>query len=353
MPVAVLQQEEVAPGPDAADPHHAPSDVAEVVLLEGHPHVDVRGCAVSAVQGEHASGDLRVDGGHRGRSVGECEATRARVGGQAAHRPRSGASFGVRDRLGEQLARSAVVRTHRLTGSEVLEIAVDRVALGEPRDRPGVRPHGRGDGVVDDGRVAVVLGSRQDDADQQTFQIPLPGRPGGLVEIVEVEHERALRRGVEAEVRDVGVSARGDVDGGRGIAGEVGRHDRGSPAVEGERRSGHPLDPQGDEFGHAGRVLRVQDPERVAPLDGQGSEFTTRDVLTHLLPAGAALGGGGRRVPRDVGARCPGCSGVHALTIDPRISRVAGSRHPLPPPTSAAKLESTQLKFATDFQENT
>jgi hypothetical protein len=69
----------------------------------------------------------------------------------------------------------------------------------------------------------------------------------GLVEVVEVEHQVALGRGVEAEVAEVGVPADDWGDPGRGESREVVRHDPGVAAKEGVRRRHHPADTDGDE----------------------------------------------------------------------------------------------------------
>ena len=80
-----------------------------------------------------------------------------------------------------------------------------------------------------------VLPARDMDARDQPAQVPLPGAGMGLVEVVEVEDEVALRRGVEAEVPEVRVTADDRCDAGGGQPGEVCGHDRGGTAEEGER----------------------------------------------------------------------------------------------------------------------
>ena len=68
-----------------------------------------------------------------------------------------------------------------------------------------------------------------------------------LVEVIEIDHELALGRGVEAEVAEVGVTADDRRDAGRGQLREVlGVHRRGA-AEEGVRRGRHAPDPDGDE----------------------------------------------------------------------------------------------------------
>ena len=174
-------------------------------------------------------------------------------------------------------------------GVEVLEVARHRAALGVDghRARVGV-DRGKG-GILHDGVLPVGRLSTDDDARDEALEIPLPRRPGGLVEVVEVEHERALRRGVEAEVRHVRVAAGCDQDAAVRLAGEVRSLDRGGAAVERERTRRHPLDPQGDQVGHAQSVLRVEDAERVAVGRGQPRKRAAGDRPPRVSAFGHAL----------------------------------------------------------------
>ncbi len=81
--------------------------------------------------------------------------------------------------------------------------------------------------------------SGDDNAGREPLNVPLPGRPQGFVEIVDVEEDVALGRGETAEVHQVSVAAGLDAKSGRRRRRQIGRHDCRGPAIEGERRLGH------------------------------------------------------------------------------------------------------------------
>ena len=72
-----------------------------------------------------------------------------------------------------------------------------------------------------------------------------------LVEVVDVEDQMALGRGEDAEVHEMAIAADLDVEA-RGRRGcEVGGHDRGGAAIEGEGRLAHAAIANRDEMRHA------------------------------------------------------------------------------------------------------
>ena len=77
------------------------------------------------------------------------------------------------------------------------------------------------------------------DAGHQALHVPFPRTAGGLVEIVQIEHEVRLGRAVPAEVRDMGIAARLYQKPRGGQGGQVGGHGKGRAAEEGERRGCH------------------------------------------------------------------------------------------------------------------
>ena len=85
-----------------------------------------------------------------------------------------------------------------------------------------------------------------------------------LVEVVEVEDERALGRGEAPEVGEVGVAAELRVEADARRRGEVVGHDRRRAAVEGERRDEHSAVAHRHELGDARRRLRLEDRDGVA-----------------------------------------------------------------------------------------
>ena len=81
--------------------------------------------------------------------------------------------------------------------------------------------------------------SRDDNAGRKPLNVPLPGRRQSFVEIVDVEEDVAFRRGETTEIHQVSVAAGLHAKSGRRRRGQIGRHDLGGAAIEGERRLGH------------------------------------------------------------------------------------------------------------------
>ena len=124
-----------------------------------------------------------------------------------------------------------------------------------------------------------------DDARDEALQIPLPGTESRFVEIVQVEYERLLGRGEDAEVAEMGVAADRHIRVGGGLTREVGRLQGRGAAEESERVLHHPLDPQRDQVRQSPLVLAVQDAERV-PIR-VGSVLGVR-AAGEDLPSGSA-----------------------------------------------------------------
>ncbi|MCY1516800.1 hypothetical protein D9M68_514540 [compost metagenome] len=122
------------------------------------------------------------------------------------------------------------------------------------------------------------------EAGAQPLQVPLPRTGAGFVEIIEVEQQRALRRGIAAEVAHMGVAA--DLHGQArvGRAGEIVRLDDRSAAVEGERRFQHAAVAQRDQAGHAPLAADLEQRDRIAV---QVARRLVR-AAWHLLPDGLA-----------------------------------------------------------------
>ena len=151
----------------------------------------------------------------------------------------------------------------------------------------------------------TVLPPGHPDARDEPAQVPLP-RPGvGLVEVVEVEDEVALRGGVEPEVAQVGVAADHGQDAGRGQPGEVLRHDRRRAAQEGERGRRHPSDPHRDQPLDPALVGGQHEVDGVGPAAAglPPAQRRPRRALpqpaAECVPLGARGGrsGAGRRTP--------------------------------------------------------
>ena len=116
---------------------------------------------------------------------------------------------------------------------------VERAHRGVIRHSFAVGAHGlrrrlRGRAI---GQVDMTSGD--DHAGRKSLNVPLPGRRQGFVEIVDVEEDVALRRSETAEIHKMSVAAGLHAKSARRGRRQIGRHDRGRAAIEGERRLGH------------------------------------------------------------------------------------------------------------------
>ncbi len=89
----------------------------------------------------------------------------------------------------------------------------------------------------------------------EPLKVPIPRPNSRLVEVVEVEDERALGGCVEAEVAQVRIAACDDLDARVRSGGEVCRHDGGRSTVEGEWACRHALHSEFDKLRQASGVL--------------------------------------------------------------------------------------------------
>ncbi len=189
--------------------------------------------------------------------------------------------------------------------------------LGEPAHRLAVRRDARGRrrSAVPAAEPAVAAGDR--DARREALEVPLPRAGQRLVEVVEVEHQAAVRGRVAAEVGEVRVAAelRRQARARRG--GEVGGHDRRRAAEERERRRRHAPVADRDELGQPLGGLALEDADGVgAPRRRRPVALTApRRVLPRAPATGPALRG---RLVRGHGLRPSSSRGR-------RASRPAGA----------------------------
>ena len=185
-------------------------------------------------------------------------------------------------------------------GDGVLDVEVgvpdveDRLG-GEGAHRGAVALHGG------QGRLAAlacrepVVPSGHDEAGSQPLDIPFEGPGQGLVEVVDVEDQAALRRGVGAEVGQVRVAAQLGSQPRRRGGRQVGGHHQSRAPVEGERRHQHPAVADRHQLGN--RVLAWPSSSRPGLATRQAG--TRRAPPTGLQPGPpsptppAAQGSGG------------------------------------------------------------
>ena len=136
--------------------------------------------------------------------------------------------------------------------------------------------------------------SRDDNAGREPLNVPLPGGRQSFVEIVDVEEDVALRRCETAEIHQMSVAAGLHAKSGRGRRGQIGRHDCGRAAIEGERRLDHTGEAQRDQFGDAAFVSLAQKLDRIAPTLGRSPTAMrgARRRVAQRLARGAPLVGG-------------------------------------------------------------
>src|SRR5215217_6671838 len=135
--------------------------------------------------------------------------------------------------------------------------------LGHPLP---VRGHGRLRGLATIRRVEAVVTAGHHEARGEAFDVPLPGSRQGLVEIVEIEEQGALRGGVRPKVQEVSIAAKLSLDAGLRGASEVVGHDDGRPAHECEQRSHHARVPDRYEVRDPVPGLCLQEVDRARPI---------------------------------------------------------------------------------------
>jgi hypothetical protein len=102
------------------------------------------------------------------------------------------------------------------------------------------------------GAVLVArLAAGHREARGQSLEVPLEGAAAGLVEVVQVEDEVAVRGGVGAEVEQVGISAHLHLDPAVGKAAHVRGHEPRCAPEERERGDGHLPPADGEQLGAA------------------------------------------------------------------------------------------------------
>ena len=143
-----------------------------------------------------------------------------------------------------------------------------------------------------------------DDAGREPLDVPLPGSGQSFIEVVDVEEDVALRRGEATEIHKMSVATGLYTKSGRRGRRQIGRHDRGRAAIEGERRLGHTREADRDQFRDSTFVGLAQKLDRIAPILGRlpAAMRVARRCVAQRLARGAALVCGC--------VRCGGAGGV-------------------------------------------
>jgi hypothetical protein len=104
------------------------------------------------------------------------------------------------------------------------------------------------------------------DTGGQPPQIPLPAARVSLVEVIEVDHQIPLGRGIEPEIAEVRVTAHHGCDSGCGQMRHVLSHHHGGSAEKSVRRVDHAPDPDRDQPVDPALVADVDEFHRVGTI---------------------------------------------------------------------------------------
>ncbi len=190
--------------------------------------------------------------------------------GQLGERPHAVLRLRLRDVLRGALALLGRCQRgellHDLVDADARIPDVERVHRGVLANRLAVGAgHHRVDGLTLL-RAEAAIASRDGEARDEPLHIPLERPRQRLVEVVDVEHERAIRRGIGAEVREVRVAAELRLQARARNAGEVRGHEVRGPAIERERGDEHPPVAHRHEFRHARGRLLLEQVDRLAAV---------------------------------------------------------------------------------------
>jgi hypothetical protein len=276
------QQDDPAAGAHAADPYHLAGHVGELELPEQRPPVRLQAAPVRTDQCPESS--FGIDTAQLLRDqIGDRDDQR-RVGhdpGPAVDPAGELAEF-LPAVPGAGLGHGPLQRPPLAAAHLVLEVAHDRVRVGvrvpdvqvalpgEPAHRLPVladrRQHDRGALAAGE----PVAPGRDLQAGGQPLDVPLPRRWQGLVEVVDVEDQRALGGGEQPEVGQVRVTAGLHQQAGGGGAGQVEGHRQGRAAEVAELRREHPPVPDRYQVRQPGRGLFRQQADRVRAVPAAG-----------------------------------------------------------------------------------
>src|SRR5215203_3983605 len=290
--VAALEQHYVGPCTHTTDPHNLPCCIHKAEPVEQVAPIVLQGSLVALEDGVDLNSDLVSFGDadqdrwivdHRPASVDDLgqlgESLQAVVAVRLPHSPVHLFRGFLGPRGGEQIERFF------LANAQVPDLELSHLReLGHP---PPVRGRGHPGGLAAIRGVKPVVAARHHEARGEALDVPLPWPGQGLVEVVEVEEQGALGRGIQPEVREVGVAAQLRLDATLRRACEVVGHDDGRPTHERERGGHHTRVPDWQKVRNPVPGLRLQEVNRVRPI-GRRLPLcmaAPRDHLTRGAPA--------------------------------------------------------------------
>ena len=296
--VATQHQHDEGAGADAADANHLERRVDEAVAVE--QNAAVLGKRVAVVGDDLQCGlfealallDQLVDR-HDQRRFADDAQLAVNLAGQLRERPHPVLGTGLREVAAEAggflLAGgrfpTSCDRLHVDLRVPDLEVA----ELGHPPHRRPVLGRHRGNDVQPLAALEAALAPGDGEARGEPHHVPLPRPRQSLVEVVDVEDELAIGRGVGAEVGEVGVAAELHVEAAARGRRQVGRHHRRRAAVEGEGRDQHARIAQRHELANPRGGLGLEQLDRVRAVCRRLPLIVAR---ARRLAAGGLAGGG-------------------------------------------------------------
>src|SRR5918994_2135550 len=267
--VATFEQYYVGPGAHAADANDLPRRVHEVVPLEQVATIFLQGALVALQDGVDLGPDLVPFGDtNKERRIVDYHAAPIDDPGELgeglqavapARLPHGLAQFLRGLLLGPGIGEHPA--DFLLANARVPDLELSHIReLGHPLP---VGCHGRLRGLATIRRVEAVVAASDHEARSEAFDVPLPRPRQGLVGVVDVEEQGALRGGIRPEVREVGVAAKLSLDASPRGAREVAGHHDGRPTHEGERGSHHARVPNRDEVRSPVTVLCLKEIGRI------------------------------------------------------------------------------------------